>query len=312
MITVFKNPDDNRLRAGWRILFFLLLFLSGSSLIFVTQSLMGVSSKRAFLNDYSLLIITILAITATASVYLIRRFVDKRSFTSLGLQLSKKTWKDLAFGFVLSLAMAGAFTLGLYSLGVLQFEGVAWQSLGDVPFHEGFVPIMGSMSVVTVALLLLETLLVGYWEELVFRGYVFQNMTEGIGLKLAIIVSCLLYGLIHAANPNATTLSSLIIVAFGFLRIYGYLATGQLWLSMGMHIGWNFFQGPIFGFAASGHEKSTLLQHSTEGANWLTGGSFGPEGSLLILPILLFALVAMYKWAQRDVEEPTLVGAEAQ
>lgn len=310
MINLFKNPIDRRFRAGWRILFFLLLFLSGSSLIFAVRALMGIDSKRAFLNDYSLMIIAILALTATTSVFVIRKLIDNRSFKSLGLQLSKKTWKDLAFGFILSFAMAGVFTLGLYAFGLIDFKGIAWQTFSEIPFNEGYVAMMGSMSIGTVVLLLLETLLVGYWEELVFRGYVFQNMTEGLGLKLAIVVSCLLYGLVHAGNPNATVVSSLIIVAFGFLRIYGYLATGQLWLSMGMHIGWNFFQGPIFGFAASGHQKATLLQHSTQGADWLTGSNFGPEGSILILPILLLALLAIYKWSQRNASEPMLVSAE--
>ena len=146
---------------------------------------------------------------------------------------------------------------------------------------------------------LMLTILIGYWEELVFRGYLLQNMAEGLGMIAAIVVSCLLYGLVHAANPNAGLLSSLIIVLFGFLRIYGYLATGLLWLSIGMHIGWNFFQGPVFGFAASGHlEEQTVIRHDLAGADWLSGGDFGPEASLVTVPVILLALGAMRLWSR--------------
>lgn len=65
---------------------------------------------------------------------------------------------------------------------------------------------------------------------------------------------------------------------------------------MGMYIGWNFFQGPIFGFAASGHKSATLIQHSfISDRQFLTRGEFGPEGSLLIIPVLILALLVM-RW----------------
>lgn len=70
---------------------------------------------------------------------------------------------------------------------------------------------------------------------------------------------------------------------------------------MGMHIGWNFFQGPIFGFAASGHSSATLLSHSfTSKTEYLTGGEFGPEGSLFILPILGLTMLIMKWYAQKN------------
>ena len=164
-----------------------------------------------------------------------------------------------------------------------------------------FVQFMSIVTFGSMGLMLLEHILVGYWEELVFRGYLFQNIVEGLGIITAVIVSCLLYGLIHYANPNATVLSSIIIIGFGFLRIYGYLSTKMLWLSMGMHIGWNFFQGPIFGFAASGHKKATLIQHSfLSDRQYLTGGEFGPEGSVIILPILILTIFVMKWYSQKN------------
>lgn len=297
MGTYFINPDEKRLRAGWRILIFIIIFWIFAAVIFLLKPLFGEVTKKAFLQDYSLIIVAVLAFGATVSVTLARKFLDKRSFVSLGLKVNKKTFKDLFFGFLLSGLMAGLFFALMLALDQIRFNGFNFDtenSLAGQPFD--FVTYMSVVSAGSLALLLLEHILVSYWEELVFRGYLLQNMIDGMGIKIAIVISCLIYGLIHASNPNAGLLSSLIIVLFGFLRIYGYLTTKMLWLSMGMHIGWNFFQGPIFGFAASGHTKSTLIDITINpGTPWLSGGEFGPEGSIAIIPIIALALLVM-RW----------------
>ena len=195
--------------------------------------------------------------------------------------------------------MALLFYILLLSFGLIEFQGFTIQNMTSTESFD-FVEFMSILTLGSLALLLLEHILVGYWEELVFRGYLFQNMTEGLGLVTSIALSCIIYGLIHYTNPNASLLSSLIIVGFGFLRIYGYLTTKMLWLSMGMHIGWNFFQGPIFGFAASGHKSPTLLTHNTLSDKvYLTGGEFGPEGSILIIPVLILTIMAMKWYSQK-------------
>ena len=276
----FVNPAEGRLRAGWRITAFLLLFF--------LLAASGQVGLRALLGSFpkgSPLVFPVLAVAATLAVLFARRVLDRRSFASLGLTRPRRAVLDVGFGFLLSGMMA------LAMFGMLAASGL----LADVTFafDAGALP-----GIVLYPLAL--TVLIGYWEELVFRGYLLQNMADGMGLRLAVIVSCLLYGLVHAGNPNATLVSTLVIVGFGWLRIYGYLATGLLWLSMGMHIGWNFFQHSVFGFAASGHSMgSTLISHRPTGPGWLTGGAFGPEGSVLMLPVLAMALVAMRAWAQR-------------
>jgi hypothetical protein len=66
-----------------------------------------------------------------------------------------------------------------------------------------------------------------------------------------------------------------------------------------MHVGWNFFQGPIFGYAASGHDTPVLVAQAPSGPAWLSGGAFGPEGSVLTIPVVAAALLAMRWWAGR-------------
>ena len=275
----FRNPADGRLRAGWRILAFLGIFYAITlPLLFGLRALVGFAKS-------SPLVIVIIAAAATPAVYIARRWIDGKSFISLGLQPGRQGAADAVFGFLLSGAMAGAI------FGAMWFSGFV-ETVTLSPFG------IDALSALVAALLIMT--LVGYWEELVFRGYLLQNMSEGMGLIPAVAVSCVLYGVVHALNPNAGLLSTAIIVLFGFLRIYGYLATGQLWLSMGMHTGWNFFQATVFGFAASGHaEDWTLITHASNAADWLSGGAFGPEGSILTIPVVLIVLWLMRLWTTR-------------
>jgi membrane protease YdiL (CAAX protease family) len=275
----FINPDHGRLRAGWRILAFVLILVP-----IAVGAQMGVRAMLGSLRGGSTLSLSIIAASATIAVLLARRFLDRKSFLSLGLGNARGAWKDLLFGFALSAAMAGIVLWLMVAFGAVDNIEIAWA---------------GQATLVLLLSLLVPNVIIGYWEELVFRGYLFQNMVEGMGLNIAVVTSCLLYGLMHAANPNATMLSSAIIVLFGFLRLYGYLSTGLLWLSIGMHIGWNFFQSAVFGFAASGHaEGQTLFSHDPVAADWLSGGDFGPEGSVLIVPVLVMALIAMRLWTR--------------
>lgn len=275
----FWNRQQQRLRAGWRIAIFALLFIA--------FSIGGQIALRALLGGFpkgSPLIFPVLAISATAAVLICRRFLDRASFASLGLAWSRVAAKDLAVGFTLSGLMAGTFVILAIGMGLI----------GDFRPNPAVIEIIASAMLTA----LMTTILVGYWEELVMRGYVLQNMADGLGLRLAVLFSCVIYGLLHAANPHASLLSSAIIVLFGYLRIYGYLTTGELWLSIGMHVGWNFFQASVFGFAASGQqEEETLFVHSSTGPDWLTGGNFGPEASILIIPVLCAGLLLMRAWS---------------
>ena len=300
MKKIFYNAEEARFRAGWRILAFIVLFWTCAAAVFAVKPLLGDITRREFMGYYGVLVIGIIALGATITVPLARRYFDKRPLVSLGLALDRRTLPTLVFGFLLSGAMAGLVYLLMLGLGAVELNGL---NLGRTFEHRegapGFIRFMSTVSAGAILVLLLETVLVGYWEELVFRGYLLQNMIDGMGLKIAIAASCLVYGLVHAMNPNAGLLSCAIIVLFGFMRLYGYLATRLLWLSMGMHIGWNFFQGPVFGFAASGHAKISVMNITPTGPDWLSGGAFGPEGSVLIIPVVGLAMLAMRWWANK-------------
>ena len=116
-----------------------------------------------------------------------------------------------------------------------------------------------------------------------FRGVLFRWIDEKWGFAAALIVSSLLFGLVHIANENATLWSSIAIaIEAGLLLGAAYKWAGTLWLPIGIHWAWNFAQGNIFGFAVSGEKAGeSLLQARIEGAGWLTGGAFGAEASVV-------------------------------
>ncbi len=282
---VFLSSSDGRLRAGWRIALQLLLTAG--------LSVTAILAARAFLGRLPRTLAPLfLAPMATVSVYLCRRRLDRRTFRSLGLLAGRWALRDTLFGFLLSgFLVAGIFFLGSWA-GWIRVLSTAWE---DASVSAAIAPLL--LGLVT------SGLVVAWWEELVFRGYLLQNMVEGLGLRWAVAVSVLLYGLVHMVNPGASLRSGALIALIGVLRIYGWLTTRQLWLSMGMHAGWNFFQGPVFGFGVSGDKSLSVVRHEVTGPPWIMGGDFGPEAGLICFPIVLLALAAVFLWTRGRTAE---------
>jgi membrane protease YdiL (CAAX protease family) len=127
-------------------------------------------------------------------------------------------------------------------------------------------------------------ILVGVFEETLFRGILFRFLEEGFGSWIALIITALLFGLSHLNNPNATVWSAIAIALEAGVSIgSAYMATRSLWFAMGLHTAWNFLQGTIFGVAVSGNGApiDSLFQPLIQGNPWLTGGEFGIEASVI-------------------------------
>lgn len=285
----FINPATDLLRAGWRVLIFLLIFVVLTAAVMVT-----VRSILGGLRGGGVLQFMLLAITATGAVFISRRYLDKKTLRSLGLRLDRFAILDILSGILISaLVMAGVFFFML-STRVIEFNGFSWWQNGPGPgigFQFSVIPVV--MAVVS------KLAFVAWWEELVFRGYLLQNAIEGIGLKWGIVLMSLVFGLGHFINPDATLLSSLLIALIAPQLIYAYLKTGQLWLPMGLHLGWNFFQASIFGFAASGQVSPSLISQTPSGPDWLSGGHFGAEGSVYILPFTVLSFFIIHYWVRK-------------
>ena len=275
--TIFISSDEPRLRAGWRLLIQTLLYLVLGIVAFIISSSLGLGGSVTSILDQ---IISLFVVTL--SVYIARRWLDKKSFESLGLKLTQQTWIDILAGIGITFVQMGFIYFAMLGLGWLTFSGFAWQ--------------FDSINVVVtnVVTFLVVFIFVGWNEELLSRGYHLQTIASGFNLFWGVIISSAVFGLLHLGNPNATWISAAGIFFAGIYLAFGYTRTKQLWLPIGLHIGWNFFEGVGFGFPVSGLDIYPLLRIDVTGPVLWTGGAFGPEAGLIVLPSLIVGGILIY------------------
>lgn len=149
----------------------------------------------------------------------------------------------------------------------------------------------------------------GVMEEILFRGLLFRLSAKIVGTWGALIFTSALFGLAHLANHGATVSSSVAIaLEAGVLLGAAYAATQRLWLPIGLHVGWNFTEGSLFGMTLSGNTMSEgLLRGSLSGPRVLTGGEFGPEASVVAVAVcLVAALFFLWRIVKLHRAEPAM------
>ncbi len=194
----------------------------------------------------------------------------------------------------LSGARALPLALGGIAIGVLLFCAVyATLWILGVASFQGF----NSTGKLAVAVALTAGAAIS--EEIVFRGVVYRLFEEGFGTGVAVLLSGALFGLLHAGNNGATLESSIAIaLEAGVLLASAYALTRSLWLPIGMHFGWNFTEGGIFGASVSGGASGGLFNVRLVGPDALTGGQFGPEASLPAVAVCLTTAIVMLYLAE--------------
>ncbi len=288
-LAIFVSPVEKRPRAFFR----LAIHFLGLAIIVI-----ALGALSAVLPGWLIVVLDLLLVVVVT--WAAARFVDRRAFIDLGLRVDGRRALDLAAGAATG-ATAIGFVLSLeVGLGVSSFEAVALDG--------------ARLAAVGVAASFFVA--VAVQEELVFRGYHIVNMTEGltsqrvsppIGALLAVGISSAVFGLAHATNAGATVLSTFnIAVGGGVLLSAGFLLTGDLAFSIGVHFAWNLGQAllgmPVSGFVM---RRAALLERDVRGAHWLTGGDFGPEaGALGLLGMLLGAglAIAYARWRYGALE----------
>lgn len=291
---IFISPDEPRLRAGWRLLIhtivLVILVLVFSTILAGLGIVLGLVDLASIESSgYAGLVIQSLAMFfgITITTWLARRWLDRRSFVSLGFTVNRSTALDLGFGFILPGVLFGLIYAAEYAAGWLTYEGTALQT-------GSLLTALGGLGVGLAVFVL-----VGWQEELLSRGYHLQNLVDGLNLPLGVLISSGVFALLHLANPGANWASTLGILAAGYFLAYGWIRTGRLWLSIGLHIGWNFFEGTVFGFPVSGTGGFNFIHQTVNGPELVTGGVFGPEAGLVVLPAMGLGAIAIWWFTRR-------------
>lgn len=260
------TPPPLALRAlrsplGRIVAFFLTLTVIG----FITGRIyngLGLPKGNIPFRDVTPLIEAFRLLPVVLSYWLLVRTIERRRVDELALRKAvPHVLLGLAAGALLFSLVVGA----LWALGVFVVDGVnhdtAW---------------LGSILVLGVG--------AGVGEEIISRGVIFRIVEEGLGTWAALLVSAAVFGGLHAWNPNATAWSALAIaIEAGLLFGLLYHVTRSLWICMGVHAAWNVAQGPVYGIPVSGFEQHGLLASHMQGPDWITGGAFGAEASVVAL-----------------------------
>jgi len=279
----FLRDHEGRLRTVWRLGVFvpaLLLAQSAASLaaLMFLSLVLPAGALRALrgLSVWSLATFVPFAVgAACATVWAFRRLLDRRNLSSLGLRkpeprLSSSPLAGLVVGVAAAALSAGALLI----LGVVRWVGSGPSALA--------------------AVLMLVLALAAFWEELVFRGYLLQNMREAGHTAAGIVVSSALFTLMHGRNPEFWHSPVNIVGIFlcGVLFSVGYLLSGNLWFPWALHLGWNWCQGVLLGVSVSGISIEGLMRPvpAPSAPDFLTGGRFGLEGSVVSVAVVAGAV----------------------
>lgn len=129
-----------------------------------------------------------------------------------------------------------------------------------------------------------------FHEELAFRGYLFQKL-RSVNRGVAFAFSSFLFAMLHLGNRNITPVALANIALAGVMLALAYERYERLWFPIGIHLSWNVLSGPILGYSVSGYDsQTTVLATTARGANWITGGAFGIEGSVFIAAVEIAAI----------------------
>ncbi|MEZ2715811.1 CPBP family intramembrane metalloprotease [Niallia circulans] len=285
---MFKNKLG-KVRSGWIIVLALaattiiqsLLMIPGTVLTVVLQMVTDPNSLNENVEDviesspwFILFTQGMGLIGGIGMLFLLWKFVNKKKIKEMGFRHFSS---DFFIGLIL-----GAVSIIFIFLLLLVTKNIELTNSISSP----------NFSAYTISYLLFF-ILVGFSEELTFRGYIMSTLTDNENSKWVVyIVSSLIFGIAHLLNPHVAALGIINIFLVGLLFAYMYDKTKSLWMPIGYHITWNYFQGNVFGFPVSGTTPHGLYGIDVSvGNDWLTGGSFGLEGGFLATIIIVLGFV---------------------
>lgn len=275
------------LRNGWWILAFLALFVVSQPVYkLVSRAMQQHGFDGAWLSP---LPVAFLVLVTYACLRL-----RGESLSAVGLRPDFSWAREAFLGTGLGIALIVLVTGFIIATGGVSFSLDPARSLGALA--------RGAWLFAWVVML----------EELLFRGFVFQRMVDGVGAWPALLAMALLFALAHWGNPGmegATLVWATVDTALGAVLLgLAYLRTRRLALPIGIHFGWNWAQGSLLGFDVSGLDQAGwLLPQMLGKPQWLTGGEFGPEASIFAVLVDTAAVILMWRWKGSVRPRPSIL-----
>lgn len=297
---MFKNifiNKNSQPRAGWKIA---IVFIFFTVLTFIAQIAIGIIytaiqllyhqdllkttsdlNKSLTLNTPLGFIATLLQCASMIlSIVIFWRKFDKKPLSDIGLINLKDGFKDLIIGLIL-----GAVTLTIVFFILLV--------TGNIKLIAALSRPNFNISALTGLILFI---FVGINEEMFARGYCFTVLKQSTNKWIALIVSSIIFAAMHSLNSGISFLSYVNLFLFALLAMYITIKSGNLWLSIGLHITWNYFEGNVFGFLVSGNEANGIYNVRNTTDNIINGGQFGPEGGLIVTLVLILSFLFIWKF----------------
>ncbi len=282
---VFFN--DRGLRAGWRLLIYcamiaVLFFIARAITGFARQA--GGAAPAVQLPQFAQSVFMAIGELIIFLVFLFLAWVmsriEKRKVGAYGLPLVKSAVPTFFSAYVLW----GFLPLTVLLL-ILRAAGV---------FYFGQLSPLNSQMLGWAVLWWFAFLFVGLTEEFFFRGYALYTLSDGIGFWPAAIILSLAFAAVHMGNSGETRIGIIAVICFGLFACATLWRTGNLWLAVGAHAGWDWGQSFFYGVNDSGFQApGHLLNPHTQGPDWLSGGSVGPEGSVVTLVLWIAMTIAV-------------------
>ncbi len=285
------------LRAGWRLLIFLAVLIScllGFREVVVhiptlTRMVQPLREGRlvvsaALVAEFQFVLSLLIAVSVMSRI-------ERRSLADYGLPardaFGPYFWQGVAWGLLaVTWVMMLIFSGGAFSFGNLALHG---RSLVGYPVGWAIVFLM-----------------VGYFEEFLFRGYLQFTLTTAIGFWPSAILLSIVFGFVHLGSRGENWMGGATAGLFGLFLCFTLRRTGNLWFAVGLHASFVYgetfiYSVPNSGFPSYGH----LLNSALQGPRWLTGGSVGPEASMMMFVVLALMFVLFGLFGPRVVNPPT-------
>lgn len=280
--------NERELRAGWRFAIYVVL-----TVVCVVGLSLGTAwllrARRGSFQPLVTQLVELASFVGALLPALLMAKIERRSLRDYGLPVrqafGRRFWEGLLFGLaavtLLMVMMRGAHAFYFGHLGMHGVRILKWAAFWGVFF-----------------------LWVGFFEEFAFRGYTLFTLTTGMGFWPAALLLSAMFGAVHLGNPGEAWVGGLSAGLIGLFLAFSFRRTGSLWWAVGFHQSFDWgetflYSVPNSGMSTPGH----LLNSYFHGPRWLTGGTVGPEGSVLVF-LLILLLFVIFDRMYRTVQFP--------